>query len=76
MDDMRVSDSGDYALRVTLKSWFGQKEPAVKEYAALSPKVDPGKDYGYLNPRCLYGIDIDRKLKIAHSKLSRAGFIA
>jgi predicted aldo/keto reductase-like oxidoreductase len=76
MDDMRVADSGDYALRVLLKSWFGRKELAVEEYAALTPKVDPGKDYTYLNRRCPYGIDIDRKLKIAHSKLSRTGFIA
>jgi predicted aldo/keto reductase-like oxidoreductase len=76
MDDMRVADSGVYALRMLLKSWFGQKELAFKEYAALAPKVDPGKDYSYLNRRCPYGIDIDRKLKIAHSKLSRTGFIA
>jgi predicted aldo/keto reductase-like oxidoreductase len=76
MDDMRVPDSGGYALRERLKSWFGQTELAVEEYAALAPKVDPQKDYTRLNRRCPYGIDIDRKLKITHMKLSRTGFIA
>ena len=76
MDDMRVSDSAQYALRERLKQWFVQKDVAQKEYAALHVKVDPAKDYGRLSKLCPYGIDIDRKLKIAHEKLSANGYIA
>jgi predicted aldo/keto reductase-like oxidoreductase len=77
MDDMRVTaDSAGYALRERLRFWFGQRDLAVKEYADLPFKVDPEKDYTSLNARCPFGIDIDRKLKIAHAKLSRSRYIA
>ncbi len=76
MDDMRVGDSAHYALRERLKQWFQQHEVARREYAALKTKVDPGKDYSGLSKLCPYGIDIDRKLKIAHEKLSANGYIA
>ncbi len=76
MDDMRVADSGGYALRERLKSWFGQTELAIQEYGALAPKPEMQKNYSHLNRRCPYGIDVDRKLKIAHAKLSRTGLIA
>ncbi len=76
MDDMHVSDSGRYALRERLKFWYAQKEIAAKEYERLALKVDPKRDYRSLNPRCPYFIDIDRKLKIAHAKLSRERYIA
>lgn len=71
MDDMRAdTDSGRYALRERLKFWFGQKERAVREYGSLAAKVDPRGDYTQRSARCPYGIDIDRKLKIAHAKLT------
>jgi len=76
MDDMRVSDSAQYALRERLKQWFLQKDVARKEYAGLRVKVDPAQDYSRLSKLCPYGIDIDRKLKIAHEKLSANGYIA
>jgi hypothetical protein len=38
--------------------------------------VDPGHDYSELSRLCPYGIDIDRKLKIAHGKLSKERYIA
>ena len=76
MDDMRVTDTARYALRERLRTWFQQQETARLEYAALRPKVDPSRDYSALSPLCPYGIDIDRKLKIAHAKLSREGYIA
>jgi hypothetical protein len=76
MDDMRVRDSADYALRERLKQWFLQKDVAMKEYAALQPKVEPARDYSRLSKLCPHGIDVDRKLKIAHEKLSADGYIA
>jgi len=76
MDDMRVADTARYALQERLKGWFGQQEAARGEYAALALKVDPSKDYRGLSALCPYGIDVDRKLKIAHAKLSANGFIA
>ncbi len=76
MDDMRVTDAARYALRERLRQWFQQAELARKEYQALPLKVDPSKDYSALSALCPYGIDIDRKLKIAHGKLSQPRFIA
>jgi hypothetical protein len=76
MDDMRVGDSAQYALRERLKHWFAQKDVARRDYAALPVKVDPSKDYSRLSKLCPYGIDVDRKLKIAHEKLSANGYIA
>ena len=76
MDDGRVDDAARYALRERLKHWFGQAEMARDEYAALAPKVDPERDYGHLNERCPYGIDVERKLKLAHGKLSRERYVA
>lgn len=75
MDDMRVVDTAGYALRERLKSWFGQGDLARREYAAFARQVDPRKDYKGLNRLCPYGIDVDRKLKIAHSKLSGERFV-
>ncbi len=76
MDDMRITDTGIYALRERLKGWFAQTERAQSEYAALAVKVDPTRDYGSLARLCPHGIDIDRKLKIAHAKLTKDGYIA
>ena len=70
MDDMRVPDAATYALRERLKGWFSQTAPACREYAALARRVDPSADYTRLTRLCPYGIDVERKLKIAHSKLS------
>jgi predicted aldo/keto reductase-like oxidoreductase len=75
MDDMRVPDAATYALRERLKGWFGQAEPARREYAALARRVDPAADYSSLTRLCPYGIDVDRKLKIAHAKLSADAFV-
>ena len=76
MDDMRVSDAALYALRERLKNWYGQGDVARAQYAAHKGKVDPSRDYSSLTPLCPYGIDIDRKLKIAHQKLSREPYLA
>ncbi len=76
MDDMRVGDSAEYALRERLRCWFGQQDLAKAEYKALARKVDPAADYAGLSHLCPYGIDIDRKLKIAHGKLAEPRYIA
>ena len=76
MDDQRVTDAARYALRERLRAWFQQQDTAREEYEALAQKVDPARDYSDLTPLCPYGIDIDRKLKIAHGKLSRERYIA
>ena len=76
MDDMRVTDTARYALQERLKHWFAQTELAKTEYDALAAKVDPSKNYGALSALCPYGIDVDRKLKIAHGKLSREPYLA
>jgi predicted aldo/keto reductase-like oxidoreductase len=70
MDSRRVEDAPRYALRERLKHWFGQQEAAKNEYASLKVKIDPAEDYRRLNSRCPYGIDVDRKLKIIHEKLT------
>jgi len=70
MDDMRVGDAARYALQERLKQWFAQAELARSEYRALTPKVDPSRSYRDLSALCPYRIDIDRKLKLAHGKLS------
>lgn len=76
MDDLRVGDAAQYALRERLKGWFAQQEPARREYAHLATRVDPSRDYRRLSALCPYGIDVDRKLKVAHSKLSADGYLA
>ncbi len=75
MDSGTVADAAHYALRERLKHWFGQADRARAEYAALDPKVDPGRDYSASNALCPYGIDVDRKLKHAHGKLSTDGHL-
>jgi predicted aldo/keto reductase-like oxidoreductase len=75
MDDRRLKTTEAYALRERLKFWFGQADRARDIYASLDAQVDWNKDYSYLNALCPYGIDIERKLKIAHSKLSRDAVI-
>ncbi len=75
MDDGRVPSTELYALRERLKFWFAQTTRAQDIYRSLIAKVDPDRNYSYLNSLCPYGIDIDRKLKLCHSKLSLDGYI-
>ena len=70
MDDGRISDAANFALRERLKHWFQQADSARKRYAAYDGKVDPSQDFSFLNMLCPHNIDIDRKLKLAHAKLS------
>ncbi len=75
MDSGRVDDAAEYALRERLKHWFGQRGAAREDYARLAARVDPERDYGELNRLCPYGIDVDRKLKLAHAKLVDDGYL-
>jgi predicted aldo/keto reductase-like oxidoreductase len=75
MSDYRVPDPATYALQERLKHWFDQKGWAMEEYARAKHTVDPTRDYRALNLLCPYGIDIDRKLKAAHAKLSAGRYI-
>ena len=76
MDDMRVTDTARYALRERLKHWFAQAETARTEYASLCAEGGPVAGLQRLSALCPYGIDVDRKLKIAHGKLSREPYLA
>jgi len=70
MWDGVVINSEDFALRMRLKSWFGQARLAMETYAREAIQIDPDADYTDLNGQCAFGLDIDRKLKIAHAKLT------
>jgi aryl-alcohol dehydrogenase-like predicted oxidoreductase len=75
MTDYAVPDPELYALRERLKHWFQQSDWAGEEYRRLERQVDPEADYSALNLLCPYGIDVDRKLKIAHAKLSGGEYL-
>lgn len=75
MDDGTVPDPARFALAERLKFWFVQYESAIRKYKDRTIHVAPEKDYSNLNRTCPYGIDIDRKLKLVHSKLSGDGYI-
>jgi aryl-alcohol dehydrogenase-like predicted oxidoreductase len=75
MDSQRVMEPADYALQERLKHWFDQRAWAMEEYSKVPAKVDPARDYRFLNHLCPYGIDLDRKLKIAHTKLTAGAYL-
>ncbi len=75
MVDSSIPDPGQFALIERLKHWFDQRGQAIEKYRHLGRKVNVTLDYTALNPKCPYGVDIDRKLKLAHSKLGQNGYI-
>lgn len=69
MIDYLTHDPADYALRVRLAHWFGGRERAAGLFAAA------GYDAGELiaaaaRVECPYGIDVERKARIATAKLT------
>jgi aryl-alcohol dehydrogenase-like predicted oxidoreductase len=76
MDSQRVMQPAAFALQERLKHWFDQTAWAREEYGRLAARVDPERDYTALNRLCPYDIDIDRKLKIAHTKLTAGEYLA
>ncbi|OPZ83164.1 MAG: Aldo/keto reductase family protein [bacterium ADurb.Bin429] len=64
------ADSADFALRMRLAGWFGNAALARDTYASEGIIIDPDADYTALNEWCPYGLDVNRKLKIAYAKLT------
>ena len=75
MWDGVVINPEDFALRMRLGPWFAQQQLARDTYAHEAIQIDPDADYSDLNGLCAHGIDIDRKLKIAHAKLAGDGML-
>jgi predicted aldo/keto reductase-like oxidoreductase len=67
MDDLRPCDPAQYAMRERLKGWFQGGARAQQAYATLGQPA-PRVAGGTLGT-CRYGLDIQRKLRIAHAKL-------
>lgn len=70
MWDGRVYDADDYSMRIRLGPWFDQQDLARLAYRAEDLAIDPEADYTGLNGQCRHGLDIDRKLRTAHGKLT------
>lgn len=68
MDNCRPVDAAQYALRERLKGWFGAADRARSLYSA---EGSIGERLAQLSPApCQYGIDIPRKIALAHAKLT------
>ncbi len=70
MWDGAVRNPEDYALRVRLGPWFGQQQAAQEAFAAEKLLPFPQADYGHLKNRCPHVSDLEKKLRIAHKKLT------
>lgn len=70
MWDGIMRDPADYSMRVRMGKWFWQVSEARKAYAEEDLAIAPDSDYSALSSACPHIADIDRKLKVAHSKLS------
>lgn len=65
-----IPDPAEYALRERLRCWFGNQGVAREGYSRLNAKVPIDLKASDIEGRCLYGIDIPRKLRIAAWKLT------
>ncbi len=65
-----VPDPAEHALRERLKNWFGNQDVARERYSKLEPKVPRDLKPNQIIGRCLHGIDIPRKLRLAAWKLT------
>ena len=72
MDDLRVSDTGQYALRERLKGWFGTATRARELYRNLPTKAPDLAEKPFAP--CRYGLTVTRKLTVAHEKLVSNGY--
>ena len=68
MDDRLPTDAAHYALRERLKGWFQAQGRARQRYAGLKRKAP--EFLGEKPAPCRYGLDVPRKLRIVHAKLS------
>ena len=71
--DGRPTDALDYALRQRLCYWFHNQERAIELYGPHASAVAGLLSSGAELPDCPYGIDLRRKLKLAHLKLTSDG---
>ncbi|MHB1296318.1 MAG: aldo/keto reductase [Anaerolineae bacterium] len=69
MGDGLEHDAEDARLRDLLANWFGTAPVARERYRALKPILEDFDSCAAVEPNCPYGIQIVRKLKIAHAKL-------
>ena len=70
MADGNITNVAEYALRERLRFWFGNREMARARYSDLKIKADQCTGCGICTARCPYGLDIERKLSLAHYKLT------
>ncbi len=68
MVDYLPHDPDDYALRVRLGGWFEMQELARKEYRTAS-WAGEDLETGARSVRCPYGINVERKVRLATTKL-------
>lgn len=73
MFDGRPTGVSDYALRQRLCYWFHNQERAIELYKPHAAWVDCLLDSPTELPECPYGIDLLRKLRLAHLKLTSDG---
>lgn len=73
MRDGVIRNPEEYALREHYRFWYGNSELAQELYTSVAIKGDSCNSCGECASRCPYGIDIVRKLKIAHHKLMGTG---
>lgn len=73
MFDGQPTDAPDYALRQRLMNWFDNRDRARDLYRPLCASVSELLASGDDLPECSYGIDLARKLAMAHAKLSGSG---
>lgn len=70
MWDGMMTNPEDYSIRMRLGTWFSQQELARSVYHSENIRFDLEKERDHLKGCCLFGIDIHRKLIIAHGKLT------
>jgi len=68
--DGRPTSAPDYALRQRLCYWFHNQEQAIALYQPLAAQVEASLGSNQPLPSCPYGIDLRRKLTLAHAKLT------
>lgn len=69
MEDGRQHDPEDELLRSRLKGWFHTEQVARQRYRELEVNPEDFDSCAEVESHCPYGIEMVRKLKIAHAKL-------